>query len=127
MPLLERALPLEPDYPGAHGSLAWCHQILFVFGGFNKESHDAAIRHARAALSYGRDDATALALGGFVISITEHDHATGFEAFEQALAITPSSSFALFCGSLALAYAAAAVRGIDWTERALSVSPSARL
>jgi len=127
MPLLERALTLEPDYAGAHGYLAWCHQILFVFGGFNKESHDAAIRHARAALSYGRDDATALALGGFVISITEHDHATGFEALEQALAISPSSSFALFCGSLALAYAGEAERGIDWAERALRISPFDRL
>jgi hypothetical protein len=70
VPLLERALTLEPDYAGAHGYLAWCHQILFVRGGYHKESHDAAIRHARAALSYGRDDATALALGGCVISIT---------------------------------------------------------
>jgi hypothetical protein len=66
----------------AHGLLAWCHQILFARGGFNKESHDAAIRHARAAVAYGRDNATALALGGFVISLTEHDHrATAFEAF----------------------------------------------
>src|SRR5258708_21245931 len=127
MPLLERALPLEPDYPGAHGSLAWCHQILFVFGGFNKESRDAAIRHARAALSYGRDDATALALGGFVISITEHDRATAFEALEQALAISPSSSLALFCGSLALAYAGEAERAIDWAERALRISPFDRM
>jgi len=127
MPLLERALTLEPDYAGAHGYLAWCHQILFVRGGFNKESHDAAIRHARAALSYGRDDATALALGGCVISITEHDRATAFEALEQALAISPSSSFALFCGSAALAYAGEAERGIDWAERALRISPFDRL
>jgi TolB-like protein/Tfp pilus assembly protein PilF len=127
MPLLERALTLEPDYAGAHGYLAWCHQILFVRGGFNKENHDAAIRHARAALSYGRDDATALAIGGFVISMTEHDHATAFEALEQALAISPSSSFALFCGSAALAYAGEAERGIDWAERALRISPFDRL
>ena len=127
MPLLERALTLEPDYAGAHGYLAWCHQILFVYGGFNQESHDAAIRHARAALSYGRDDATALALGGCVISITEHDRATAFEALEQALAISPSSSFALFCGSAALAYAGEAERGIDWAERALRISPFDRL
>jgi tetratricopeptide (TPR) repeat protein len=127
MPLLERALTLEPDYAGAHGYLAWCHQILFVRGGFNKENHDAAIRHARAALSYGRDDATALAIGGFVISMTEHDRATAFEAFEQALAISPSSSFALFCGSAALAYAGEAERAIDWAERALRISPFDRL
>jgi TolB-like protein len=127
MPLLERALTLEPDYAGAHGYLAWCHQILFVYGGFNKESHDAAIRHARAALSYGHDDATALALGGFAISITEHDRATAFEALEQALAISPSSSLALFCGSTALAYAGEAERAIDWAERALRISPFDRM
>ena len=127
MPLLERALTLEPDYAGAHGYLAWCHQILFVRGEFNKESHDAAIRHARAALAYGRDDATALALGGFVISITEHNRATAFEALEQALAISPSSSFALFFGSVALAYAGEAERAIDWAERALRISPFDRM
>ena len=127
MPLLERALTLEPDYASAHGYIAWCHQILFVRGGFNKENHDAAIRHARAALSYGRDDATALAIGGFVISMTEHDRATAFEALEQALAISPSSSFALFCGATALAYAGEAERGIDWAERALRISPFDRM
>src|ERR1700733_6695533 len=100
VPLLERALPLEPDYAGAHGY---------------------------PALSYGRDDATALALGGCVISIIEHDRATAFEALEQALAISPSSSFALFCGATALAYAGEAERGIHWAERALRISPFDRM
>jgi tetratricopeptide (TPR) repeat protein len=46
---------------------------------------------------------------------------------EQALAISPSSSFALFCGSMALAYAGEAERGIDWAERALRISPFDRM
>jgi adenylate cyclase len=33
LPLLERALALEPDYALAHGYLAWCHEILFVRAG----------------------------------------------------------------------------------------------
>jgi TolB-like protein/Tfp pilus assembly protein PilF len=127
MPLLERALAIEADYAIAHGLLASCHNIFFRLHGFNKENHDAAIRHARAALSYGRDDATALALGGFVVSMTEHDRATAFEAFEQALAISPSSSFALFFGSVALAYAGEAGGAIDWAERALRFSPFDRM
>src|SRR5580692_7586957 len=127
MPLLERALAIEADYATAHGLLAACHNILFRLRGFNKENHEAAIRHARAAVAYGRDDATALALGGFVISMTEHDRAAAFEALEQALAISPSSSFALFCGSAALAYAGEAERAIDWAERALRISPFDRL
>jgi adenylate cyclase len=57
----------------------------------------------------------------------EHDRATGFEAFEQALAISPSSSFTLFFGSLALAYAGDAERAIDWAARALRISPFDRM
>jgi TolB-like protein len=127
MPFLERALTLEGDYATAHGLLAWCHEVLFTRRGLNKESRDAAIWHAHAAVAYGRDNATALALGGFVISITEHDPATAFEAFDQALAISPSSSSTLFFGSLALAFAGEAERAIDWADRALRISPFDRL
>jgi adenylate cyclase len=125
--LLEEALTIEGDYATAHGLLAWCHEIFFARRGFKRESRDAAIRHARAALAYGRDDATALALGGFIISLTEHDRATAFEAFDQAIAISPSSSFALFFGSVTLAYAGEAERALDWAERALRISPFDRL
>src|SRR5262245_38757993 len=53
LPFLESALALEADYAGAHGFLAWCHEILFVRGGFGEENRAAAIRHARVAVSYG--------------------------------------------------------------------------
>src|SRR5262245_33784209 len=33
LPILEKALALEPSYAGAHGLLAWCHEILFVRSG----------------------------------------------------------------------------------------------
>ena len=63
----------------------------------------------------------------FVISLTEHDRATAFEAFEQAIAVSPSSSFALFFGSNALAYSGEAERAIDWAQRGLRISPFDRL
>jgi adenylate cyclase len=127
VPLLQRALALEPDYAGAHGFLAWCHEILFVRAGFSQENHAAAIRHGHAAIAHGRDDATALALGAFTVALVEHDRVTAFEAFEQALALSPSSSVALFFGSVALAYSGEAERAIEWAERALRVSPFDRL
>jgi hypothetical protein len=74
VPLLQRALTLEADYASAHGLLAWCHEILFVRGGFSDENRAAAIRHGRAALAHGRDDATALALGAFAVAMVEHDY-----------------------------------------------------
>jgi adenylate cyclase len=52
---------------------------------------------------------------------------TAFEALEQALALSPSSSFTLFFGSVALAWGGEAERAIEWAERALRVSPVDRL
>jgi TolB-like protein len=123
LPLLQRALALEADYASAHGLLAVCYETLFTRAGFRNENRVAAIHHARAALTYGWDDSRALALGGFVISMMAHDRATAFDAFEQALSLTPSAPFALFLGGLALAYGGEAERAIDWAERALRLSP----
>jgi len=127
LPYLEQALALEADYAGAHGLLAWCHQILFMRAGFKEQDRVTAIRHGRTALVHGRDDATALALGAFVTGLVEHDGATAVEAFERALALSPSSAFALFLGCIVLAYAGDSERAIDWAERALRVSPIDRL
>jgi TolB-like protein len=127
MPLLGKALAIEPDYAGAHSWLALCHESLYVRAGFREEDRTAAIHHARAAITHGRDDATALALGGFVIALVEHDRVTAFDAFERARALSPSSSFTLFFGSLALGYAGEAERAIDWAALALRLSPFDRL
>ena len=120
-------MAIEPDYAIAHGFVAWCHQIFFVRGGFDRDHRDAAIRHARAAVANGRDDASALALGGFVIAVIEHDRITAFDAFERALALSPSSSFTLCFGAVALAYAGESERALEWAQRALRISPFDRL
>jgi TolB-like protein len=127
MPLLKQALALEPDYAAAHSLLGWCHHILFLRAGYKGEDRLEAIRHARAAVTHGRDDANALSLAALVIGIIGHDRATAFEAFERALALSPSSAFALFMGSNVQAFAGKAERAIEWAERALRVSPIDRL
>ena len=71
LPLLERALTLEPDYALAHGHAAFCYENLFVRDGRRDENRLGAIRHAHAAIAYGRDDATALTLGGFNLGMIE--------------------------------------------------------
>src|SRR5262249_43772592 len=113
LPLLERALALEPDYALAHGYAAYCHENLFVRAGRREENRQATIRHAHAALAYGQDDAMALALAGFNIGMIEHDRAAAREAFEAALALSPSSAFTYFWGS-SVAWAGEAERAIEW-------------
>jgi TolB-like protein/Tfp pilus assembly protein PilF len=125
--LLDRALTLEPDYALAHAYAAWCHEIRFLRGGQKPADHDDAIRHAHAAIANGPDDATALALAGFVVAIVAHDMSTARKAFDQALTISPSSFLALAFGGTAIAWKGDAERAIEWGERAIRISPFDRL
>ena len=68
VPLLEKALELEPSYAIAHAHLAWYLHQRFSRGGLREEDRIGAVRHARAATTLGNDDATALAISGFVIA-----------------------------------------------------------
>jgi TolB-like protein/class 3 adenylate cyclase len=123
LPLLESALNLEPDYATAHGFAAWCHEILVVRGGAREENRLGSIRHAHAAIQHGRDDATALALGGFVMGIVGHDREAARRAFDAALALSPSCAFAFLFGSVVMATGGDADRAIEWGERAVRLSP----
>ncbi len=127
VPLLERALALEPNYGLAHGYLALCHEIVFRGGGFEPEIGAASVRHAHAAIALGRDDATALALGAFVVALVEHDRPAAIEAFETALALSPSCSIAFIFGSVAMGWAGEAERALKWGEQAIRLSPFDRL
>jgi len=51
-------------------------------------------------------NAMALTLGGFVVSMVEHDRPAAVEAFEAALAVSPSCAPTYFFGSCALSLAA---------------------
>jgi adenylate cyclase len=123
LPLLERALVLEPDYGLAHGYAGYCHEVLFLRGAKSEENRQGAIRHARLALTHGRDDAMALTLAGFNIGIIEHDRAVARDAFETAIALSPSLAFTHFFGCIVMGVAGEAERAIEWGERALRLSP----
>jgi adenylate cyclase len=123
LPLLERALALEPDYAVAHGQAAVCHEFLYVRNGRREENRLAAIRHGRAAIALGPDDAAALTYGGIAIGMVEHDRALAQEAFEAALAISPSASWAYLWGSLILGWGGQAEQAIEWGERGIRLSP----
>ena len=123
LPMLESALDMEPNYALAHGFAAWCHEILFARGGRREENRVGAIAHAHAAIAHGRDDAIALSLGGFVIGLVAHDREAARQAFEAALALSPSCALTYIFGSVVIVVGGDAERGIEWGERALRLSP----
>ncbi len=123
MPLLERALALEPNYALAHGQAALCNEILYVRAGRREENRIAAIRHGHTAIALGPDDATALVYGGIAIGMVEHDRALAQEAFESALAVSPSAAWAYLWGALIMGWGGEAERAIEWGERGIRLSP----
>lgn len=123
IPLLEKALQLEPEYPFAHAALAWCLHVRFGRGGLREEDRRAAIEHARAAVAGASDDATTIAIAGFVIWFDQHDVAAAFDLFDRALAISHSNVVALCMSAVALAWTGRSELAIERAERALVLSP----
>ena len=123
LPLLQRALALDPGYALAHGLVAMCHHNRFLRSGLQEEDRNASLCHARLALEHGRDDALALAFAGFCLGMDAHDRAAAFVAFETALALSPSAALAYIFGSVIHSWAGAAHSAIEWGERALRLSP----
>ena len=121
--LLERAFALDPTYALAHAYSAMCHHCLFLRAGLGEDSRAASIRHARAAIAHGQDDALALTFAGFSIGMDGHDHATAFVAVEAALAISPSSAITYNVGGVMYGWRGEAERAIEWGGRAIRLSP----
>lgn len=123
IPLLEKALVIEPGYARAHADLAWCLHHRFSRGDHREEDRAAAISHAKAAVAGAGDDATALGIAGFVISLDAHDNATALSLFDRALALSNSNIFALGCSCVSLAWMGRTETAIERANRALHLSP----
>jgi TolB-like protein len=122
VPLLEKALELEPGYAAAHAPLAWCYLGRFR-SGRREEDRASALHHARAAIAGGADDATALAIAGFIIALVERDPATAFTIFDRAVELSNSNIFALSCSALIMSFLGRTEPAIERAQRALRLSP----
>ena len=123
LPLLHRALSLQPDYPAAQAAAALCHEVRYMRGGMQQADKEAALSHARAAIEGGADDAETLATAGFVIGLVAHDYDTAMNAIDRALLINATSAYALGWGAVILGHAGRAEQGVEYAERALRLSP----
>ncbi|CDX18150.1 putative adenylate cyclase 3 [Mesorhizobium sp. ORS 3324] len=123
VPLLERALLLEPNYALAHGQTAFCNEILYLRAGRREDNRRAAIQHAHIAVALGPDDAPALVYAAIAIGLVEHNRTLAQETFEAALAISPSAAWAYSWGALILGWGGEAERAIDWGEQGIRLSP----
>jgi len=123
MGLLEEALKLDPNYAAAHGYLALALEWRFFRGGFNEADAAASLRHARAAVTYGGDDATALAMVTISLLHIGHDFEAASGAIARALALNGSCAMALYCGAHIHAFRGDAALAEEYALQALRLSP----
>jgi adenylate cyclase len=123
LPLLGKAIELEPDYAAAHAIIAWCHEARYLRGGMQEETRLAALHHARVAIAGGSDDPAALATAGFVIAVCGRDYETALTAFDRAFALSGSSALALGFSSLVRAWKGDEAIAVEQANRALRLSP----
>ena len=123
IPLLQKALELEPGYAHAHALLARCFHFRFSRGGLRDEDRAVAIRHARAAIIGDSDDATTLAIAALVIWFDERDPATALDLFDRALALSNSNVTALGNSAFALAWMGKVEIATERAHRAIRLCP----
>jgi adenylate cyclase len=97
LPHLKKALEIDPNYAQAHALLADCYMGRY-FEDYNQETLDAALAHARKAISLDDDDAYCHMEMGFVqIFYGRFDLAE--EHLKRATALNPNSLvIATICG-----------------------------
>jgi len=121
--LLQEALAREPDYPAAQAHAAWCYEQRFQRGGHRPEDKVKAVQHARAVIASATDDALALAIAAFVISILTHDYVSVVGTVSRALALNGNSALALGFSAMAEAMAGRYDEAIEHGSRAVHLSP----
>ena len=123
IPLLERALELEPGYAAAHAPLALCYHARYGRAGLREEDRQSAVQHAHAAVVGGADDAIALGIAGFVMALDERDPDTALDLFDRALLLSNSNALSFSCSALALSWMGKTDIAIERAHRALRLSP----
>jgi adenylate cyclase len=123
MGYLEDALKLDPNYAVAHAYMAWGLEIRFVRGGFSQADAAAGLRHARAALAHGADDATALAVASLSTLHLGHDFDAAAGAIARAVSLNGSCATAFYLGAHIHAMKGDAATAEDFAEKALRLSP----
>ena len=121
--LLEEALTLDPDYVAAHALVAWCHERCFARSGFKEGDRAQGLSHARWVIGSSTDDATALAIAGFVTILLSRDHEAAMNAIDRALASNPSCATALYLAAQVHSILGHSDTATAYANRALRQSP----
>jgi tetratricopeptide (TPR) repeat protein len=122
--LFQKAIVIDPNFALVHGMAAWCHAHRKANGwmiDFQQETAETA-RLARRAVELGKDDAVALASGGFALAYV-CDDLDGPAFVERALVLNPNLASAWNLSGRLKIWLGEPETAIDHLARAMRLSP----
>jgi TolB-like protein len=123
--LFNSAIELDPDFAAAYGRAAHCYVIAKINGWFSDTANEIAEvkRLAQRAVELGRDDAFALAAGGWALAYVVRDLEVGAALIDRALVLNSNFAQAWSYGGWAKNCLGEPERAIERFARAMRLSP----
>jgi len=90
--LLNHAIDLDPEFASAYGMTAWCYAWRKWDGFMADRAREVleAERYARRATELGKEDAVALAAGGYALAFVVGDLDDGAAFLDRAILLNPN-------------------------------------
>jgi TolB-like protein len=125
LPLLYRAIELDPGFASAYGMAAWCYFWRKINGWMTDPAREAteAGRLAREAVALGKDDAVALTKGGHALGHFGGDLESCMALLDRALVLNPNLSSAWYLSGFQRITRGEPDLAIERFARAMRLSP----
>ena len=123
--LFNSAIELDPDFASAYGRAALCYAIAKINGWISVTANEIAevTRLARRAVELGKDDAIALAAGGWALAFVVRDLELGAALIDRALALNSNLAEAWTYGGWVKTFLGEPETAIERFARAMRLSP----
>jgi TolB-like protein len=123
--LFNSAIELDPDFASAYGRAAVCHEYAKTNGWISVTANEIAEvkRLAQRAVELGKDDASALAAGGYALAFVVRDLEVGAALIDRALALNSNLAVAWLWGGWMKIWLGEPEAAIERFARAMRLSP----
>ncbi|WP_249791359.1 adenylate/guanylate cyclase domain-containing protein [Bradyrhizobium sp. SRL28] len=123
--LFNRAIELDPDFASAYGRAAFCYVTAQTNGWISVTPSEIAevTRLAQRAVELGKDDAIALAAGGYALVAVVRDLEVGAGLVDRALVLNSNLAEAWNWGGWVKNWLGEREAGIERFARAMRLSP----
>jgi TolB-like protein/class 3 adenylate cyclase len=123
--LFNRAIELDPDFASAYGRAAFCYVTAQTNGWISVTPSEIAevTRLAQRAVELGKDDAIALAAGGYALVAVVRDLEVGAGLVDRALVLNSNLAEAWSFGGWVKNWLGEPKRAIERFARAMRLSP----